>query len=182
MATYNCTQICIPLLFSSRGALIEGVPFSMIVALCLGDLDALSNYDPLLFLHCCSMWWKIALIEHFTCLHVMFCLLRSSLSLPQERDSENQVWSQFCILLSLKVGLASIRFEIAALLNLLTKVMKGNWLCLPLDIYNSVIMVCVLKFIIVSISVVIMLNAKFYSIVFIHFLFCHVVYLTDFHS
>ncbi|BAT74012.1 hypothetical protein VIGAN_01159400 [Vigna angularis var. angularis] len=52
----------------------------MIVALCLGDHDPLSNYDPLLFLRCCSIWWKIALIQLFTCLHVMFCLLRSSLS------------------------------------------------------------------------------------------------------
>jgi len=31
-----------------------------------------------------SIWWKIALIELFTCLHVMFCLLRSSLSYHRE--------------------------------------------------------------------------------------------------
>ncbi|KAK7363186.1 hypothetical protein VNO77_05317 [Canavalia gladiata] len=37
-----------------HGALMEGVPFSMIVAHCLEDLDELSNCDPLFFLHYCS--------------------------------------------------------------------------------------------------------------------------------
>lgn len=97
----------------------------MIVAHCLEDLDELSNYDPLHFLRCCSIWWKIALIELFTCLHVMFCLLRSGLSYHKE-IVKPAYGPKFAFSSITRVGLTNIRFDIAALLNLPTMIMKGN--------------------------------------------------------
>lgn len=128
--TYNCTQICIPLLFSSRGALIEGVPFSMIVALCLGDLDALSNYDPLLFLHCCS--YVVEDCSHRTlylpACNVLYAEIQFVLTI-ERGIVKPEFGPKFAFSSTSRLGSLVSDLRLPPYLNLLTKVMKGNWLC-----------------------------------------------------
>lgn len=108
----------------------KGVLFSMIVAHCLGDLDALSNYDPLLFLHCCS--YVVEDCSHRTlylpACNVLYAEIQFVLTI-ERGIVKPEFGPKFAFSSTSRLGSLVSDLRLPPYLNLLTKVMKGNWLC-----------------------------------------------------